>query len=185
MGAGRLGADVGAVVTLGAGGAAAVLASLATRPSRRAIALAIATPAAAVALLIVVDVVSGGGAHLTRSVLHAHGSGNLVDVLGRRFTGSVSGLAKPGAAVSFAIGVAAMAWLAAARGQLVRRVPREFAAGLIGAWLAVVISAAANDSGPVILVIGAIMLVLAAGYAGAEPRARRQAAPMATLRGCA
>jgi hypothetical protein len=181
MGAGRLGADVGAVITLGAGGAAAVLASLPTRPSRRAIALAIAAPLGAIALLIVVDVVSGGGAHLTRSVLHAHGSGDVADVIRRRFADSFSSLKKPGWAVSFVIAVAAMAWLAASRDRLVRRVPREFAAGLIGAWFAVVIGAASNDSGPVILEIGAVMLLLGAGYASGLSRAPSQTAPTATL----
>jgi hypothetical protein len=173
MGAGRLGADVGAVITLGAGGAAAVLASLPTRPSRRAIALAIAAPVAAVGLLIMVDLASGGGAHLTRSVLHAHGSGDAADVVRRRFEGSFSSLKQPGWAISFAIAVGVMAWLAVRRDRLLRRVPHELAAGLIGAWFAVVVGAASNDSGPVILDIGAVMLLLAAGYAGAFPRSGR------------
>ncbi|MFL5842602.1 MAG: hypothetical protein ACJ77Z_19315 [Thermoleophilaceae bacterium] len=172
MGAGRLGADVGAVITLGAGGAAAVLAALPGRPSRRAIALGIAAPVAAIGALILVDLASGGGAHLTRSVLQAHGSGDLADVVRRRFEGSVSTLKKPGWAVSFVIGVGAMAWLAARHDRLLRRVPREFAAGLVGAWVAVVIGAASNDSGPLILEIGAVMLLLAAGYASSFPRAR-------------
>jgi hypothetical protein len=173
MGAGRLGADVGAVITLGAGGAAAALASLPARPSRRGIALAIAAPVAAVGLLILVDLVSGGGAHLTRSVLHAHGSGGVADVVRRRFEGSFSSLEKPGWAISVVIAAGAMAWLAARRDRLLQRVPREFAAGLIGAWFAVVIGAASNDSGPVILDIGAVMLLLAGGYAAAFPRSRR------------
>jgi hypothetical protein len=172
MGAGRLGADVGAVITLGAGGAAAVLAALPTRPSRRAIGLAIAAPVAGIALLILVDVISGGGAHLTRLVLHAHGSADLVDVIRRRFSGSFASLGKPGWAVSFTIAVGVMAWLAARRDRIVRRVPREFAAGLIGGWFATVVGALSNDSGPQILEIGAVMLLLGAGYASALSRTR-------------
>jgi uncharacterized protein (TIGR03382 family) len=169
MGAGRLGADVGAVITLGAGGAAAVLASLPGRPSRRAIALGIAAPAAALIALILIDVVTGGGAHLTRSVLDANGSGDLADVVKRRFEGSFSTLTKPGWAIAFALALVAVVWLAARRRQLLEGVPRQFAAGLIGTWFAVVIGAISNDSGPLILDIGAIYLLLATGYARSRP----------------
>jgi hypothetical protein len=169
MGAGRLGADVGAVITLGAGGAAAVVASLGARPSRRVLALAVAAPVAAVVALILVDVVTGGGAHLTRSVVDAQGSGDLVDVVRRRFQGSFSSLKKPGWATAFAVALVVLVWLAAQRERLFRRVPRELAAGLVGAWFAVVVGGASNDSGPVILDIGAVMLLLSAGYVWAQP----------------
>jgi hypothetical protein len=171
MGAGRLGADVGAVITLGAGGAAAVIASLPGTPSRRVIALGIAAPVAALLALVVVDLITGGGAHLTRSVLHANGSGDLVDVVKRRFEGSFSSLKKPGWAVAFVIALTAVVWLAVRRRQLLDGVPRLFAAGLIGAWFAVVIGAISNDSGPLILEIGAIFLLLATGYVRSRPGA--------------
>jgi hypothetical protein len=169
MGAGRLGADVGAVITLGAGGAAAVIASLPGPRSRRAIAFGIAAPIAALLLLIVIDIVSGGGAHLTRSVLNANGSGDLVDVVHRRFSGSFSTLKKPGWAIAFALSLGAVVWLAARRRKLLDRVPYQFAAGLIGAWFAVVVGTLANDSGPLILDIGAIFLLFATGYARSGP----------------
>jgi hypothetical protein len=171
MGAGRLGADVGAVITLGAGGAAAVIASLPGTPSRRVIALGIAAPVAALGALIVLDLVIGGGAHLTKSVLHAEGSGDLADVVERRFQGSGSSLSKPGWAIAFALALAAAVWLAARRRRLLDGVPKPFAAGLIGAWFATVIGAISNDSGPLILVIGAILLLLGTGYVKSVPRA--------------
>jgi hypothetical protein len=170
MGAGRLGADVGAVITLGAGGAAAVIASLPERPSRRVIALGVAAPIAAIGALILLDVVTGGGAHLTRSVLHAHNAGDLVDVVRRRFEGSFSTLKKPGWAVASGFALAAVVWLALRRRRLLQRLPRPLAAGLVGAWFAVVIGAIANDSGPLIAVIGAILLLLATGYARSRPQ---------------
>ena len=169
MGAGRLGADVGAVITLGAGGAAAVIASLPGGPSRRVVALGIAAPVAALAVLILVDVVTGGGAHLTRSVLHAHGSGDLLDVVRRRFEGSFSTLKKPGWAVAFVLALGAVVWLARGRGRLLAGLPRAIGAGLVGAWFAVVIGAISNDSGPLILEIGAIFLLLGTGYARSRP----------------
>jgi hypothetical protein len=60
-------------------------------------------------------------------------------------------------------------WLAARRRPILERVPRPFAAGLVGAWFAVVIGALANDSGPLILEIGAIFLLLVSAYASARP----------------
>src|ERR671938_318098 len=63
IGSGRLGADVGGVITLGAGAAAAFLASLGRRPSRRALAVAVLVPIAAVLGLIGLDLITGGGAH--------------------------------------------------------------------------------------------------------------------------
>ena len=91
IGAGRLGADVGGVITLGAGAAAAVLASLPGGITRRAVVVAVLTPVLAVAVLAVVDVISGGDAHLTRSVLAADSPGELVDIAERRFDTSWDG----------------------------------------------------------------------------------------------
>jgi hypothetical protein len=170
MGAGRLGADVGAVITLAAGGAAAVIASLPNKPSRRAIVLAVAAPVVAIGALILLDIVTGGGAHLTRSVLHAHGSGDLADVVRRRFTGSFSTLANVGWAIAFTVALVVIVWLAARRRQLLSGLPRALAAGLIGAWFATVVGAISNDSSPLILVIGVILLLLATGYARSRPR---------------
>jgi len=160
---------VGAVITLGAGGAGAVVASL-PRPSRRAVALGIAAPVIAIGVLILVDVVTGGGAHLTKSVINANGSGDLADVVRRRFEGSFSSLKNPGRLIVFLIGVAAVVWLAAHRARLLDGLPRGLSAALIGAWFAVAVGAIANDSGPLILEIGAIFLLLGTGYARSRPR---------------
>lgn len=182
LGAGRLGADVGAVITLAAGGGAAAIAALGRRPSRRALAFAIAAPVVGVAALILIDIVTGGGAHLTRSVVDANGSGDLWDVVRRRFDGSLSSLKKPGQAVIFAAAVAGLAWMAAGRDGLLRgAAPKTaFHAGLVGAFFAVVIGAAANDSGPLIAEVGAVLLGLAFLY---WRNPRRTAGP-ATLNPC-
>jgi hypothetical protein len=170
MGAGRLGADVGAVITLGAGGAAAVVASLSTQPSRRTVALAIAAPLVAVVALAVIDLATGGNGHFTRSVLHAHGSGDLGDIAKRRFDTSFSNLDKPGWAIAFVLAIVAIVWLATRGRHGLGAVPRPFRAGLVGAWFATVVGALANDSGPLILEIGAIYLLLARIYAAERPR---------------
>jgi hypothetical protein len=170
-GAGRLGADVGAVITLGAGGAAAVIAALPEPPSRRVIALGVAAPVAAIGALILLVVITGGGAHLTRSVLDAGGTGDLADVVRRRFESSFSNLEKPGWLIAFVIALVAVVWLAARRERLLDGVAKPLAAALIGTWFAVVAGAISNDSGPLILEIGAIFLLLSTGYArsGTQP----------------
>jgi hypothetical protein len=174
LGSGRLGADVGAVIALGGGGAAAALAASGARPSRRALAFAVTAPLLAVGVLILLDVVTGGSSHLSRSVVDANGSGDLWDVLRRRFEGSVSGLTKPGQGLVFAISVAGLGWMAWHWRSIltpVQGIP-AFRAGLIGAFAAVVAGALGNDSGPLIAEIGAVLLGLAVGYA-CEPSPNR------------
>jgi hypothetical protein len=145
--------------------------------------VALAAPVVAIGALIVLDLATGGGAHLTRSVVDSGGSGDLWDVLRRRLEGSVSGLRKPGQAVVFAIALAWVAWLAWRHQAVLARTARypAFRAGLIGALFAVVIGAASNDSGPLILEIGAVLLGLAAGYANSP----RPPAATARLKPCA
>ena len=85
LGWGRLGADVGAVLTLGVGAAAGALAAADTGPGRARAAAILAVPAIAVGLLAVLDLVTGGDSHFTRSVLRAGGLRELGEVAQRRF----------------------------------------------------------------------------------------------------
>lgn len=173
VGAGRLGADVGGVITLGAGGAAAVVAALSAggRLSRRALLVAVLAPVLAVGALVVVDLATGGGAHLTRSVVEADEPGDLVDIVERRFRISFGGLATGTAPVSVGLAIFLLIAGAVFHKRVLR--PLEDAPGLraalIGAWFATVVGALANDSGPVIVLIGTAGLLLAVGYAHGRP----------------
>jgi hypothetical protein len=169
LGAGRLGADVGAVITLGAAAGAAIVLSRPGGATRRAVALAVALPLAALAGLVLLDVATGGGAHLTRSVLEAGGPGDLADLARRRFELSWRSLRHGLTPLSVAVAVLVLAAGFARRRELVAPlagVPgwRAFVAGLGGALAATVAGAVSNDSGPVFVVVGAIALLLAAGY---------------------
>ena len=62
---------------------------------RRALLLALAAPLAAVALLALVDLLSGADAHLTRSVLDAGGLDQLAEVAQRRLQLSAHSFARP------------------------------------------------------------------------------------------
>jgi hypothetical protein len=174
VGAGRLGADVGGVITLGAGAAAAVLASLPGGLSRRAVAAAIATPVLAVAVLAAIDLVTGGDAHLTRSVLAADSAGELVDIVERRFDISWDNLKQGTTPLSVGLFALALGYGVARRRELFMPLngDRAFAAGMWGALAATVVGALANDSGPTIFLIGAAALVLAAAYLAGKPRTR-------------
>ena len=91
--AGRFGADVGAAIVLPLG--AAVAAATLGGRRRRALLLAVAAPVAAVALLALVDLLSGANAHLTRSVLDAGGLDELAEVAQRRLQLSAHSFARP------------------------------------------------------------------------------------------
>ncbi len=173
IGAGRLGADVGGVITLGAGGAAAVLASLPGGITRRAVLIALLVPALAVGALAVIDVVTGGDAHLTRSVLAAESPGELVDVAERRFDISWDNLQQGTTPLSVAVFALALLYGVLNRREVFRPLngDRAFQAGMWGALAATVVGALANDSGPTIFLVGAAALVLAAAYVKGKPGA--------------
>ncbi len=175
IGVGRLGADVGGVITLGAGGAAAVVASLPGGPSRRAIALAVIVPVLAVAALVGLDLIIGGGAHLTRTVSSSSGPGDLGQVILRRWRLSLAGLTNGTRPISAGISVLVLiviAWRRRAIFEPLRASHEQvFAAGITGVFVATVIGALANDSGPLIVMVGAASLLLAVAYVHASPRA--------------
>jgi hypothetical protein len=182
IGAGRLGADVGGVITLGAGGAAAVVMSLPRGPTPRAIALAVIVPLLAVGALILLDLAIGGGAHLTRTLSSSSGPGDLGKVVLRRWKLSTAGLAHGTTPFTIAICIALLILGAIKRRELLAPLSgeheRPFRAAIVGSFCAVVIGALANDSGPMIVMIGTASLALTLGYVrcgtptGTRPQAR-------------
>ena len=174
--AGRFGADVGAAIVLPVGAAVAV----ATLPTsggigtrrRRALALAlvIAAPLSALALLAFIDLVSGGNSHLTRSVLDAGGAGDLADVAQRRLELSAHDFAQAAGNPLFWIVIVGIA-VAATRLRRIdawlRPVP-AVRSGLIGACAAVAAGVLVNDSGATFLTLGALALGAALAFAWAQ-----------------
>jgi hypothetical protein len=169
VGWGRLGADVGGVITLAAGGTAAIGALLTGRARPVAAAGVVLAPLVAVGALALLDSVTGGDAHLVRSVLRAEGPGALWDVALRRVGGSLGGLASPATALATALALGALVTAALRREALARplRGLLGLRAGFVGAWVATLAGALANDSGPTMLVIGTAALALLALYAHA------------------
>jgi hypothetical protein len=166
--AGRFGADVGAAIVLPIG--AAVAASKVATPRRHAALLAISAAFVFVGLIAAIDLLTGANAHLTRSVLDAGGLGDLADVAQRRLQLSAHSFSRP-VVLFFLPLVAATALLAVLRRDRLRRLLGKtpaVEAGLAGALAATVAGTLANDSGALILEIGAAYLLVFATFAWAE-----------------
>jgi hypothetical protein len=166
--AGRFGADVGAAIVFPVGAAVAAAAIAARR--RRSALFIVALPFAVVALLALIDLVSGANAHLTRSVLDAGGLGDLGDVAQRRLQLSAHSFSRPIVFVFLPL-IAALAALAVVRRDRLRAWLAgrpAMRAGLIGAAAATVVGTLANDSGALLLEIGAAYLLVFISFAWAE-----------------
>jgi hypothetical protein len=165
---GRFGADVGAAIVFPVGAAAAAAAVAARR--RRTVLFAIAAPFLVVALLVLIDLVSGANAHLTRSVLDAGGFSDLAQVVQRRLQLSVHSFTRPIVYVFLPL-IALLAALAFARRDRLRAwlegLP-AMRAGLIGALAATAVGTLANDSGALLLEIGAAYLLVFLSFTWAE-----------------
>ncbi|HVF80084.1 MAG TPA: hypothetical protein VNA28_17455 [Solirubrobacteraceae bacterium] len=172
VGSGRLGADVGGVITVGAGVAAATILMLPGTLSRRTVLLAAAVPIAGLVALAALDLATGGNGHFTRTILQAEGAGSLWDVVTRRYTLAFNVL-KTGAMPFITL----IALLGAAYGVRYRKrifAPLEdspsWRAALIGGLTASIVGALSNDSGPLLLAIGMFLLACATAYVRGAPR---------------
>jgi hypothetical protein len=171
IGSGRLGADVGGVITLGAGAAGAVLASLGGPLTRRRLVLAALAPVAALVALVGLDLATSGGAHLTRTVIHGNGASGLLDILHRRLTISLNGLNDIPVLITCVVGAASCVFGIRNRDRLFAPLSDHpaFMAGIWGSFFATVIGALSNDSGPVIFALGSLGLLFATGYVWGRP----------------
>lgn len=162
---GRFGADVGAAITFPAGAAAAVIAALGLG-GRRAVIVVLA-PIAALILLVAIDLVLGGDAHLSRSVLDAGGLDELGDVLERRIILGAKSFPRYMSSPFFIAALVAIAVAIAKR----RRIATWFSdrpaasAGVIGAAAATVVGTLANDSAALLLMVGTGFIAAFCGLA--------------------
>jgi hypothetical protein len=165
---GKFGADVGAAIDFPMGVAVAAL--VITGGRRRWILLVILVPLVVVALLALADLVTGANSHFTRSVLDAGGLHSLGDTAQRRLEQTARSFVRPILLVALplvAIAVLVATWRRATLASWVRDVPAMRAA-LIGAVVATVVATLANDSGALLLEIGAAYLLVFLGWAWAE-----------------
>jgi hypothetical protein len=178
--AGRFGADVGAAIVLPVG--AAVAAALlpprvgALYPSASAgkapqvVVVVIAAAIAALGALLLIDLVSGANAHLTRSVLHAGGAGNLADIAQRRLELSARDFAQAAGNPLFWLVIAGVCVCLAKWRRIdswLRPAPLA-RAGFLGACAAVAVGVLVNDSGATFLVLGSLALGATLAFAWAQ-----------------
>jgi hypothetical protein len=172
--AGRFGADVGAAIVLPVGATVAVVSlpndlgrfapntgvNRSRSSFRRVLFAVIAVPIAAFGLVAFLDLVSGGNAHLTRSVLDAGGAGDLADVAERRLRLSAHDFRQAADNPIFWIVVVGICAAIVQRRRIDAWLgPAPMArAGLIGACAAVAVGVLVNDSGATLLTLGALAL---------------------------
>ncbi|HVX34134.1 MAG TPA: hypothetical protein VHA80_13435 [Solirubrobacterales bacterium] len=165
---GKFGADVGAAIDFPLGVAVAAL--VVTGGRRRWILLVILIPLVVLALLALADLLTGANSHFTRSVLDAGGLHSLGDTAQRRLEQTARSFVRPVLLVALpvvAIGVLVAVLRRATLASWVREVPAMRAA-LIGAVVATIVATLANDSGALLLEIGAAYLLVFLGWAWAE-----------------
>jgi hypothetical protein len=170
---GEFGADVGAAIDFPMGVAVAAL--VVTGGRRRWILLVILVPLVVLALLAIADLLTGANSHFTRSVLDAGGLHSLGDTAQRRLEQTGRSFVRPVLLVALpvvAIGVLVAVLRRATLAGWLRAVPAMRAA-LIGAVVATIAATLANDSGALLLEIGAAYLLVFLGWAWAEGGDRR------------
>ncbi|MEA2142461.1 MAG: hypothetical protein QOI64_891 [Solirubrobacteraceae bacterium] len=172
VGSGRLGADVGGVITIGAGIAAATVLMLPGTPSRRTMLLAAVVPIAALVALAALDLVSGGNGHFTRTILQADSAGSLWDVVTRRYTLAFNVLKTGAMPFITLIAVLGAAYAVRHRRRIFAPLGESPAwrATLIGGLTASIVGALSNDSGPMLLAFGVFVLACATAYIRGDPR---------------
>jgi hypothetical protein len=171
---GRWGADVGAAITFPAAAAGVVLAAMG--PARSRIALLVASPLLALALLIAIDLLIGGDAHLSRSVLDAGGLDELGQVIERRTRLGARSFGRFFESPYFAAALVLMLAGIVARDRIrswFSALPAA-RAGFVGGIIAGVVGALANDSGALLLMVATAYLAAFAGLAWSD-RARQAA----------
>ena len=169
---GQFGADVGAAIGIPIGVAVAVALCL-RGPSRR-LWLLIAAPIVALAALAASDLLLGGNAHLSRSVLHAGGFDQLADIAERRLRLSAANFSRYARTPMLWIAVLAIVAGISQRRQIEGWFTDRRAAwaGFVGAAAATVAGTLANDSGALLLMIGTVLCALSVGLAWATQRER-------------
>ncbi|HVS28846.1 MAG TPA: hypothetical protein VHE14_04805 [Solirubrobacteraceae bacterium] len=172
LGPGLLGAKVGGVITLGGGIAVATLLMLPRGPSKKAIALAIATPALAILALAAIDLLTAGNGHLERNVLHGTSVGDVLKQLGRRYELAFNILHHGVIPLDTAACLLGIAFAIKYRDRVLAPVRESAAwrAALAGAAGAGIVGSLGNDSGVILLIVcsyGAAWVII---YLRGDPR---------------
>ncbi|MGD0980956.1 MAG: hypothetical protein ABR946_05675 [Solirubrobacteraceae bacterium] len=168
---GRLGANVGAIFTIGGGTVVATLLLAPGAISWRRLALGAGALIVALGIVALLDLASGGGAHFTREVLHAHSFSALLATLGRRLDEAWAALFTGAVLIAVLVCLAAAALAVRHRRQVLAPAGQAnvWGACLGGGLAGSLLGSLANDSGPRLLLVGCFMLVCVLGYLWGAP----------------
>jgi hypothetical protein len=182
MGSGRLGADVGAVFTVGAAVVAACFVLLPERPGKLVIVLGVLSPLVALGALALLDLATSGDSHFTRSVLHADSLKALLDIVKRRYELAYKTLIRGRMpAIVLAMGLA-VAFAYRNRAWLYKPLSEPaWNAALAGSLSLAVIGSLFNDSGPLLFVIGVFVMAIITAYIQGDPALSADAANVAPV----
>ena len=170
VGWGRLGADVGGVITIGAAVAIATLVMTPGIPTVRRLVLTALVPVGALGVLIAIDLGLSGGSHLTRNLLRASDAGELLELVTRRYQLAWRVLTGGNKPALFLGAVVAIAFAWRNRRVLYGALPhRAWTAALAGGLAAGVVGMAVNDSGPVLLINATFGLAALTAYLLGRP----------------
>jgi hypothetical protein len=175
IGSGRLGADVGGVITVGAGTAVAAILMLPGRLTVRRVVIACLVPLAALVALAGLDLATGGNSHFTRTVLHAHGENALHDIFVRRYELAYNSLKRGLMPFATAIALLTLAYGFKYRERIFAPLGGSdvWSAALAGSVAAGVAGSLSNDSGPLLLVVSTFAVVATVVYIRGDPRLAR------------
>jgi hypothetical protein len=177
VGSGRLGADVGGIFTIAGGVAVATLLMLPGGVTKRAVAIAVLTPAVGLAALAGLDLATGGNGHFTRNVLHGS-SGDLLNTFERRYELAWSIVRASYAPLLTVLCALAVGYALTHRRRIYAAVDGDpvWRAFLWGGLAASIAGSLFNDSGPVLLFIGIVALTFVTSYLRAAPGGEDSAA---------
>jgi hypothetical protein len=172
VGSGRLGADVGGIITVGGGAAVATLFMLPGGITKRAIVIACLVPILGLVGLAVLDLATGGNGHFTRTVLHAHGKSALTDIVVRRYELAFNALKRGLMPFATTIALLTIIYGIKYRDRIYAPVAGSdpWRAALAGSVAAGIAGSLSNDSGPLLLVISTFAVVMATVYVRGDPR---------------
>jgi hypothetical protein len=172
---GRLGANVGAIFTIGGGTVVATLLLAPGGLSWRRFCLAGLALVLALGVVALLDLAGGDGAHFTREVLHAHSWSALSATLGRRLDEAWAALFSGAVLIAVLVCLAGSGLAACQRRRVLApaRGANAWGACLGGGLAGSILGSLANDSGPRLLLVGCAMLVCVLGYLWGAPLSSR------------
>ncbi|MDQ6805080.1 MAG: hypothetical protein M3065_08940 [Actinomycetota bacterium] len=139
--------------------------------SRRAIILACLSPLAALALLGIIDLTTGGNGHLLRNVLGHRDAQHLSDIIVRRsgpaWHALVDARRMP---IVVSAGVIAIIFAYRNRRWLYGSLDPGWRAAILGGLACGVVGSVAEDSGPLLFVVSAFALIIVTAYIQGNPK---------------